>query len=118
MPQKVLVIDDCDDMIDSIATLLGLRGFEIRRAQSTVEGLQIAGDWIPDTIAVDLWMPKMDGNEFARLIRRRYGKAVNLIAVIKSASEKMYNEYAQAGFNSCILKPFAVSELLEKIRIE
>ena len=115
MAQKILVIDDYADMIDSIATLLDLRGLESRRAQSAEEGLQIAGDWQPDTIAVDLWMPKMDGHEFARLIRQRYGKAVNLIAVLRSASAKVYNECAQAGFTSCILKPFAVSELLEKI---
>ena len=58
---RVLVIDDDPDVVDSLSLMLETHGYEVEHAMNADDGLQKAQDWRPDVILVDVLMP--DGTE-------------------------------------------------------
>ena len=65
-PTRVLVVDDCRDTTDSTAELIGLWGHDARRAYAGAAALELAAEYRPDVLLVDLGMRGVDGGELAR----------------------------------------------------
>ena len=65
---KVLVADDNHDAALSLGMLVELLGHEVRTAFDGIEALQVAGEFLPDMVLLDIGMPRMDGYEAARRI--------------------------------------------------
>ena len=79
---RMLIVDDNRDAADSLAMLLRTTGNEIRTAYDGVEALQVAGEFRPEVVLLDIGLPKVDGHEVARRLRREpWGQRVCLIAV-------------------------------------
>jgi CheY-like chemotaxis protein len=60
-PQKILIIDDDDVMVDVLGQRLGRQGYEISVATSGEEGLALARQHIPSLVLLDLRLPDADG---------------------------------------------------------
>jgi DNA-binding NtrC family response regulator len=58
---SIILIDDDDDMRDTMADLLEIEGHEVRTARNGVEGLQALDDRIPQLVLTDVEMPVLDG---------------------------------------------------------
>ena len=67
--QSVLVVDDDDDKRLLLKVALEMAGYEVETARDGTEGLTAVESFQPDLIITDVMMPKMDGYEFARLVR-------------------------------------------------
>ena len=79
--RRILVADDNDDAAESLTLRLQLAGHDVRTAHNGAEALAIAGEFKPQIVLLDLGMPKMDGYETAREMRKRpWGKRATLIA--------------------------------------
>jgi CheY-like chemotaxis protein len=66
----VLVVDDNEDAADSLAALLQLSGHEVFVAYDGQQALEVAEQVRPDVVLLDVSMPRMDGHEVARRLRR------------------------------------------------
>ena len=113
--QKVLVVDDNQDLRTFIADLLA-DDYRVEMAQDGVEGLELARRWAPDLIVSDIMMPRMDGYEFTRQIRQdpSLSQVPVILATAKSGGEAVA-EGLEVGANDYLAKPFEIRELKARV---
>jgi len=113
--QKVLVIDDNPDLRTFIAGNLAA-DYRIAMARDGIDGLEVAHRFQPDLIVSDIMMPRMDGYEFCRQIRK--DSTLNQIPIIlatsKSGGEAVV-EGLETGANDYLAKPFEIRELKARV---
>jgi PAS domain S-box-containing protein len=103
---RLLVVDDSHDVAKSLAMLLRLRGHEVRVAHDGPTALEIAREFHPDVVFLDIGMPRMDGNEVARRVRESPGlENVVLAALTGWGQPEDRRRTAEAGFNHHLVKP-------------
>jgi CheY-like chemotaxis protein len=109
---RMLIVDDNRDAADSLAMLLRTTGNEIRTAYDGVEALQVAGEFRPEVVLLDIGLPKVDGHEVARRLRREpWGQRVCLIAVTGWSDESDRARSRAAGFDHHLVKPLDTAHL-------
>ncbi|MCP4696046.1 MAG: response regulator [Gammaproteobacteria bacterium] len=114
---KILVVDDERANRAILAGLLTPLGFDVTETASAEDGIEKALKCPPDLIFMDLMMPKMDGFEAVRRLRRMPElKGVIIIAASASAFEHHRQASLEAGCDDFIAKPIRTSKLLKKLR--
>ncbi len=110
--RRVLVVDDSADQAETLAALLELDGHEVRTATSGAAGIQVALDFRPDVVLLDIGMGRMDGYETARSLRRHAVlDGVVLIAVTGYGQEDDRQRTSEAGFAAHLTKPVDLDAL-------
>lgn len=104
--QKVLVVDDEQDILDLLRYHLEKEGLEVSTANNGKAALQLAKSERPDLVVLDIMMPGMDGVEVCQELRRTPGLEHTLIAFL-TARTKDYSQIAgfEAGADDYIPKP-------------
>ena len=111
---KILVVDDNRDAAASLSMLLELKGHVVRSAYDGENALQLAGEFLPDVVLLDLGMPKMNGYEACRRIRAQpWGEQMTLIAVTGWGQDEDRRKCTAAGFDGHLVKPVDPSTLEE-----
>lgn len=109
------MVDDDPDILEALAEILEVEGFEVRRARNGQEALEQLGPPAPKLILLDLMMPVMDGWEFVqRLPHRHSGQAIPI--VILSADRNVAAKAKELGAVGYLAKPFELNDLLELVR--
>jgi two-component system CheB/CheR fusion protein len=111
--ERVLVVDDNEDFLESMATLLGLAGLSVKTARDGNEALKVAAQFRPTSVLLDLGLPGMDGYEVARRLRSdsQLGQAV-LIATTGYGDEATVSRMRGAGFDHHLVKPVEADAVL------
>jgi CheY-like chemotaxis protein len=105
---KVLVVDDNHDAATSLSMLVDLLGHEVRTAFDGVEALDLASQFNPDVVLLDLGMPRMDGYEACRRLRAQpWGAHMTVVAVTGWGREDDRLRTEMAGFDQHLVKPVA-----------
>lgn len=115
---KILIIDDEPAIVLSLQDRLKVNDYEVVTAGNGVEGLQIAVQEKPDVILLDVIMPIMDGQEMLEALRKQPDGYFS--SVIMLTAQNQTYDFARAnvyGIDDYIVKPFDLSELLEKIEV-
>jgi signal transduction histidine kinase/ActR/RegA family two-component response regulator len=103
---RVLVADDNYDSATSLSILLNDAGYDVRTAGDGVQALETAVQFRPDVVLLDIGMPKLNGYEVARHMRRQpWGRKVLLVAVTGWGGADHRQQTAQAGFDHHLTKP-------------
>jgi two-component system response regulator MprA len=113
---KILVVDDERAVRESLRRALELEGYEIELAADGREALErLQADSQPDALILDVLMPGVDGLEVCRRLRRAGSRLPVLMLTARDAVE---NRVAglDAGADDYVTKPFALEELLARIR--
>jgi DNA-binding response OmpR family regulator len=116
MPPKILVIDDDENTLWLVGTLLQHHGFDVVKAASATEGLEAAHTQAADLVLLDVMMPEMDGWEVCRRIRET--SAVPIIFITAKSSVKDVVKGLEIGGDDYVVKPFDNHELLARIRTQ
>lgn len=112
--RRVLVVDDNQDALSSMQTLLTAMGSEVQTACDGVEAVAAAAEFRPDVVMLDLRMPRMDGYDAARQIRSNaWGKEMVLIAHTGWGQDEDRRRSREAGFDYHLVKPVAAHALEE-----
>lgn len=113
---KILVVDDEPDILELLQYNLLKEGYEVRTAENGKQALDIAPDYRPDLILLDIMMPFMDGVETCRQLREQPSLAETIIIFLTARSEE-YSEVAafENGANDYINKPIKPRALLSRI---
>jgi CheY-like chemotaxis protein len=107
---RVLAVDDFPDARSSLALLLGLWGHEARVADSGPAALQVAAEFQPDAVVLDVGLPGMDGVEVARRLRQSPQlRGALLVALTAYGQERQ--RCLDAGFDTFLTKPCDPEEL-------
>jgi len=113
---KILYVEDHPAQRDIMAQMLELSGYEVAVASDGIEGVEQAQSWNPDLILMDLRMPRMDGFDAIRELRKGPDTAdIPIIAISAWASAKHKERAMEAGANEHFTKPVDLSRLLETI---
>ncbi len=115
---KILVIDDEPNIVQTLQDRLEMNEYEVLTACNGKEGLQVALDEKPDVILLDVIMPIMDGHEMLEALRKQPGGDYPSVIMLTARSQTQDIARANAcGIDDYIVKPFDLSELLEKIEV-
>jgi CheY-like chemotaxis protein len=108
-PTRVLVVDDYQDLADSLALMLRALGASARAAYDGQSALTAAVEFRPNLVFLDLGLPGMTGLEVARAIRREPELAsAYIVAVSGWNHDEARRQSAEAGFNDYVVKPLAL----------
>ncbi|MBK1716156.1 Hpt domain-containing protein [Thiocystis violacea] len=112
----VMVVDDSLTVRRVTSRLLRRQNLDVLTAKDGVEALTLLDERIPDLILLDIEMPRMDGYELTRHIRRSERLRHLPIIMITSRTGAKHRDYAmQLGVNRYLGKPYQESELLTEI---
>lgn len=117
MTKKVLIVDDEQDIVESLQFVLEAAGFECHCAYNGEEGLNLAREILPDLIILDVMMPKINGFKICRLLKydSKYRNIPILMVTARSQMEdKQIGE--ETGVDEYITKPFELDEIVEKVK--
>ena len=114
--QKILVVDDESDILELLKYNLSKEGYEVKTASDGVKGLEIAKNFLPDMILLDIMMPKQDGVETCRQIRETT-ELQNVFVIFLTARSEEYSEVAafETGADDYITKPIKPRALMSRI---
>jgi CheY-like chemotaxis protein len=106
---RVLVVDDSEDLQETLSMALSDEGFAVSSALDGKRGLELTGELRPDVILLDMMMPEMDGLEFLSVLARRPSPPP---VVAQSGFHHLRSEALRRGAHSFLAKPFSMATLV------
>ncbi|WP_458119581.1 response regulator transcription factor [Paenibacillus sp. Z6-24] len=115
MRPTILIIDDDEKIISMLRRGLAFEGYEVLTASNGAEGLNQMLENDPALMVLDVMMPQVDGFEVCRRVREA-GSSVPILML--TAKDEVENRVKglDAGADDYLVKPFALEELLARVR--
>jgi len=113
---RILVVDDDDDIREVMQELLAAEGFQVDGARDGIDALgKLEVESSPPLILLDMMMPRMDGEAFLKALRAKPALAKASVVVISGngAARARADDLQAAG---CLVKPFELEDLLALVR--
>ena len=115
MAVRILVVDDDRAVRESLRRSLSFNGYSVELAQDGLEALDLIAADRPDALVLDVMMPRLDGLEVCRQLRSTGDDLPILVLTARdSVSERVAG--LDAGADDYLPKPFALEELLARMR--
>jgi two-component system, OmpR family, response regulator MprA len=111
---RILVVDDEEELRFSLQHALIMAGYEVAVAGEGEEALSKASTGHYDVILLDVMMPGLDGLTVCRWLRKITSAGIVMVTARASISERV--EGLEAGADDYLIKPFAIPELLARVR--
>jgi two-component system KDP operon response regulator KdpE len=112
--QKVLVIDDEEEIRRALSSILKARNYHVETCSTGSDGIQSAIDLNPDLVILDLTLPDMDGMEVCRELREWMVSPILILSVRDNEADKI--AALDTGADDFLTKPFSAGELLARMR--
>jgi two-component system, OmpR family, response regulator MprA len=112
---RILVVDDDRAVRDSLRRSLEFNGYEVALANDGVEALARINGLSPDALIVDVMMPRLDGIETTKALRAA-GNDLPILVLTARDSVNDRVDGLDAGADDYLAKPFALEELLARLR--
>lgn len=113
--KRILLVDDDNEIVESMRTVLETRGYEILVAKDGNQGLVMAESEEPDLVVLDMMMPKRSGFLVLEKLRRSRPDPMRVIMITANEGSR-HKAYAEMlGVDDYIRKPFAMDRLLESV---
>lgn len=113
--ERILIIEDEEKIARFIELELKYEGYEVEKAFNGRDGLELATTQPFDLILLDIMLPELNGLEVLRRIRRVSNVPIILLTARDAVADKVAG--LDSGANDYITKPFAIEELLARIRV-
>jgi CheY-like chemotaxis protein/two-component sensor histidine kinase len=109
---RILIADDNRDAAESLAMLLEMSGHEVRTAEDGEAALAVTEQFLPHAAFIDIGMPRLNGYEVAKRVRREaWGASVLLIALTGWGQDDNKRQAFESGFDHHLTKPVDPSQL-------
>jgi CheY-like chemotaxis protein len=109
---RILVVEDDDDIRDTLRELLSAEGYEVDEAKDGTDAFRRLEGGQPVTlILLDMMMPGMDGEAFLTALKRR-PELADVRVVVISGSAKARDRAHELSAEDCLVKPFELETLL------
>ncbi|MDR1029038.1 MAG: response regulator transcription factor [Clostridiales Family XIII bacterium] len=112
---KIMIVDDDPNIRELVRVLLKNGGFDTCEAADGREALRVVSEGNPDLAVIDLMMPKMDGYDLCRNLRRYYENLPVLMLTAKGELPAKVKGF-EAGADDYLTKPFEGDELLLRVK--
>jgi len=111
---RVLVVEDEPTLARALAITLRANRYEVAVAHAGASGLDGMANWHPDLVVLDLGLPDLDGMDVLRAFRGWSQVPVVVLSARQTSDDKV--EALDAGADDYVTKPFAMDELLARLR--
>jgi PAS domain S-box-containing protein len=109
---RILAVDDNVQMAQGLASMLRMWGHTVRTAHDGAAALEIASAFTPEVVLLDLSLPRVDGLEVARRLRRARDRSPALLVSMSGfGQENTRRSSDEAGFHHHLVKPFDMDSL-------
>lgn len=114
--KTILVVDDERDLLDLIEYNLNKEGYAVFKAENGLDGFELAKNHKPDLVLLDIMMPKMNGFETCKLIRKDEEiKNTPIIFLTAKSDEKTEVKSLNLGADDFLTKPISTTKLVTRI---
>jgi two-component system, OmpR family, response regulator MprA len=111
---RVLVVEDDAAIADVLRRTLRQEGHEVRSAGDGYEALEVAEEFVPDLVILDLGLPKLDGVEVCRRLRAESDAPILILTARTHTDDRVVG--LDSGADDYLVKPFERQELLARLR--
>ncbi len=115
MAIRILLADDERDFVDTLAERLKIRDFEVRVVYNGLDAVAAVRDSRPDVVILDLYMPGLSGDETLQQMEALHKGLPVILLTGQAGVEESFAKHEAANC-TCLTKPVALNQLLEKIR--
>lgn len=116
---EILVVDDNRQALETLVSLLELRGCTVHAAERGADALAVAAERRLDAAIIDIGLPDMTGHQVAEAIRTARGdRAIRLVAVTGYGQPEVRDRSREAGFDAFLVKPVGLRALEEALQGE
>jgi two-component system response regulator VicR len=112
--KKILIVDDEKPISDIVKFNLTKEGYEVSTAFDGEEAIQKFNEEHPDLVLLDLMLPKVDGLEVAREIRKTHNTPIIMVSAKDSEFDKVLG--LELGADDYVTKPFSNRELIARVK--
>jgi len=112
--RKILVVEDDKTLLDALKYNLSKEGYGVATAVDGVQALEVARAEKPDLIILDIMLPKLDGFEVCRILRKETTTPILMLTAKVEEIDKVVG--LEIGADDYMTKPFSLRELLARIR--
>jgi len=110
---KILLVDDEQNILDFLEMGLVQEGFQVKTAQDGMTAINIANQYNPNIVILDVMMPGMDGFEVCRILRRKQETAIIMLTAKDEVDDRVKG--LNLGADDYMLKPFSFEELIARV---
>lgn len=114
MSKKILIIDDEPMIVESVSYNLKQEGYETLAAKDGEAGLELALAEEPDLILLDLMLPRLNGVEVCRQIRKTSEVPIIMLTAKEGEIDRILG--LELGADDYVVKPFSMRELLARVK--
>lgn len=114
MPNTALVVEDEPNMLFALEYALEQDGYETLTATDGDGGLRIARERRPDIVILDVMLPRLDGFEVCRILRRESNVPILMLTARGEEVDRVVG--LELGADDYVTKPFSMRELLARVR--
>ncbi|SAL05068.1 histidine kinase [Caballeronia calidae] len=112
MSKRILIADDDDDALAGLAHLLNGMGHEVALAANGAQAVEVAAQFDPEVVILDLGMPIVDGLAAARALRGLPNGPAMMLVALTGWGQPQHREMTQdAGFDVHLVKPISADQL-------
>lgn len=112
---KILVVEDDPSLLEVICTVLEEESYQVDSANNGSEGLLLAQSKVYDALLLDIMLPEMNGLQIVKKLRTQSISTPVLFLTAKDSVEDRVKGL-DVGADDYLVKPFAITELLARIR--
>ena len=112
--EKILVVEDEKNILEAIKYSMNTEGFEVYGAEDGETGLEMAREILPELVILDVMLPKLDGFEVCRILRREMDIPVFMLTAKVEEIDRVVG--LEIGADDYITKPFSMRELIARAR--
>jgi CheY-like chemotaxis protein len=116
MSKKILVVDDEPDILKIMSLRLEKAGYEVLGGRNGMEALDLARRMIPDLVILDVYLPDMNGDDLARVMKNDDKLKRIPIILISATAASVAQRAKDCGAEGHIGKPFESEELLDAVK--
>lgn len=115
MNEKVLIVEDEDNIRSFIVTNLTISNFHVEQAASAEEAVEICEHYMPEVAVLDIVLPGMDGYKLCKILRNRFPDIIIIMLTAKGQdADKIMG--LDLGADDYMVKPFNPMELISRIK--
>ena len=114
MRRKILLVEDDPKTRNTVLLYLQREGYDVAAAEDGVRALELARDFEPHLVVLDLMLPRLDGLEVCRALRESGNAAIIMVTARSTEEDKLTG--LDLGADDYVTKPFSPRELMARIR--
>lgn len=111
---RILVVEDEPALVDTLEYSLARQGYVVRVASDGLQALEIARQFEPELVVLDVMLPSLDGYEVCRILRQDSSAPIIMLTARADEVDKVVG--LEVGADDYLTKPFSMRELLARVK--